>query len=278
MNTFTQIVLQRKQDVLFASLNRPDTRNAMGPEMVGELARVLEMVDVDSSVRALVLRGSQGIFCAGGNLGSFQARLSNHDEDDSVAAYNRKFGYFMQAMAGAAVPVVVVVEGAAIGGGMGLACVADIVIARQDARFALTETSLGIIPAQILPFVMARIGQATTRRLGLTSERINGDEAHRIGLVDHVASDQAGLNQLLAQCLSHIGRCAPDANRELKKLIRNPGHSTEAEMLDVAAQRFSACMRNEGDEGIAAFRERRAPAWAVTFAADDLQATFDDIK
>jgi isohexenylglutaconyl-CoA hydratase len=270
---FKHILLRRRQDVLFATLHRPETRNALSPNVVAELARVLDLAESDSAVRALVLRGSQGFFCAGGNVGSFQSRLDAGAStgEDPVVARNREFGRFMQHLAALPVPVVAAVEGAAMGGGMGLACGADIVLATRDARFALSETSLGIIPAQIAPFVVARVGHRVARRLGLSGERVSGETALRLGLVDELADDGAALDEGLAQWLSRIFACAPRANRALKPLLQRCGQDSDEVLLDEAARQFAACMRDEGTEGIAAFREKRPAAWRRAFDAGEIR-------
>ncbi|HVR50332.1 MAG TPA: enoyl-CoA hydratase-related protein [Pseudorhodoferax sp.] len=272
----TPVLLHRVDGVLFATLNRPATRNALAPDVVDALAAAVDQAAADPAVRALVLRGAGGFFCAGGNVGNFQDRLDAAPTPDAapgtdpVAVRNRVFGRFMQRLAALPVPVVAVVEGAAMGGGMGLACAADLVLATQDAKFALSETQLGIIPAQIAPFVVARTGLRAATRMGLTGERASGALAERLGLVDALAADRAALDALLAQWLSRICACAPGANRTLKPLLRRCGREDEAALLDDAARLFAACMRDEGTEGIAAFRAKRAPAWARRFAASDL--------
>lgn len=267
------LLLRRRHDVLFATLHQPKTRNALSPEVVAELAEVIGLAESDVAVRALVLRGSQGFFCAGGNVGSFQSRLDADPSggEDPVAARNREFGRFMQRLAALPVPVIAVVEGAAMGGGMGLACAADIVLATRDARFALSETSLGIIPAQIAPFVVARLGHRIARRLGLSGERVSGDTALRLGLVDELAADGAALDELLAQWLGRVGACGPLANRVLKPLLQRCGRESDESLLDDAARQFAGCMRSEGAEGIAAFREKRAAAWHREFSAAEIR-------
>jgi isohexenylglutaconyl-CoA hydratase len=270
---FEHLLLRCRHDVLFVTLNQPETRHALSPGMVAELARVLELAESDDAVRALVLRGTQGFFCAGGNVGNFKARLdaAAAPDADPVAARNREFGHFMQRLAALPVPVLAAVEGAAMGGGMGLACAADIVLATREARFALSETSLGIIPAQIAPFVVARLGRRPALRLGLSGERVQGDAALQLGLVDELAGDAAGLDELLALWLSRICACAPHANRVLKPLLQRCGQDSDGALLDGAARAFAACMRDEGAEGIAAFREKRAPAWRHEFSADEVR-------
>jgi len=260
--------------VFWVTLHHPETRNALSPEMVAELAHVFIQAAQDNTVRAVVLRGSAGFFCAGGNVGNFQSRLqaTDHSEGDPVVNRNRAFGHLLQALTALPMPVLAVVEGAAMGGGMGLACCADIVLATEDARFALSETGLGLIPAQIAPFVQARIGRRLALRLGLSGERVSGTLAQSLGLVDALAVDSQALDALQAQWLNRILGCGPQANRSLKALLsRDMASDTSlGAWLDDAAQRFAQCMRNEGAEGVAAFRERRAPSWAVTLQAADV--------
>ena len=275
---YEHLQVQHAHHIFWVTLHRPETRNALSPEMVAELAHVFIQAAQGDNVRAVVLRGSAGFFCAGGNVGNFQSRLqaSDHSEGDPVVSRNRAFGHLLQALTALPMPVVAVVEGAAMGGGMGLACCADIVLATEDARFALSETGLGLIPAQIAPFVQARVGRRVALRLGLSGERVSGALAEQLGLVDARAKSSAELNALQAQWLSRILACGPQANRSLKALLSRHVSPDAAqtgalgEWLDDAAQRFAQCMRSEGAEGIAAFRERRAPAWAVTLEAADV--------
>lgn len=273
------LLLARAHDVLWVTLNQPATRNALSPEMVAELSQVIAQATQDPAVRALVLRGSAGFFCAGGNVGSFQSRLQDTERNDGdpVVSRNRAFGHVLQALTALPMPVLAVVEGAAMGGGLGLACCADIVLATEDARFALTETGLGLIPAQIAPFVQARVGRRVALRLGLSGERVSGTLALSLGLVDALAADSQALNALQAQWLSRILACGPQANRSLKALLSRDtsvGDARQGEALgawlDDAAQRFAQCMRSEGAEGIASFRERRSPTWAHSVQAADV--------
>ncbi|WP_439685831.1 Enoyl-CoA hydratase [Cupriavidus oxalaticus] len=267
------VIVRRAGGVLFATLNIPATRNALAPEVVAALAAAVEQAETDAEVRALVLRGAGGMFSAGGNVGNFQARLdADASREDPVATRNRQFGYFMQRLSALPVPVIAAVDGAAMGGGMGLACAADIVLATRDARFALSETTLGIIAAQIAPFVVQRIGAAVTRRLGLTGERISGEAAVAIGLVDQLAADSAELDALVAEWLTRIGRCEPNANRVFKTLVGRCGQEPAGPLLDEASRLFAQCMRLEGAEGVAAFREKREASWTVRFDADAVRA------
>lgn len=277
MDVFAHLLVRREADVLFVTLNHPETRNALLPETVAELARALALAERDDDLRALVLRGAGGFFCAGGNIGSFQERLAaplqaDSVADDPLAARNREFGHFMQRLATLPLPVLAAVEGAAMGGGMGLACAADLVLATREAKFALSETSLGILPAQIAPFVVDRVGRRVATRLGLTGERVSGEDAVRLGLVDELATHDAALDALVALWLNRIGACAPHANRALKPLLRACGTRPADAVLDEAALAFARCMRDEGGEGVAAFRDKRPAAWKRSYGADLVRA------
>jgi isohexenylglutaconyl-CoA hydratase len=253
----------RQGGFLFLTLDDASTRNALGPAMVEELRVAITVAAADATLRAVVLRGANGFFCAGGSMGDFQKSQQSAaaEESDPIAVNNRRFGDFMIALARLPKVLVAVVEGAAMGGGFGLACAADVVLARKDAKFALSETTLGLVPAQIAPFVVARIGQASARRLALTGERIDGDEAQRIGLVDFAAEDTTGLEARLLAILQGIARCAPGANAATKALLQECADVELAPLLDRAAQAFARQMRGEGAEGVAAFRDKRDAAW-----------------
>ena len=254
----------RRGGFLYLTLDDAPTRNALSPQMVEELQAALDAAAADAMLRAVVLRGANGVFCAGGSMGNFQERLKSEEAQggaDPIATHNRSFGYFLTALAHLPKVLVAVVEGAAMGGGFGLACVADIVLARSDAKFALSETTLGLVPAQIAPFVVARIGQARARRLALTGERIDGAEAQRIGLADFVAEDTIALEARLLAVLQGIVRCAPGANAATKALLQQCAEAELAPILDRAAQAFARALRSEGAEGVAAFRGKRDAAW-----------------
>ncbi len=276
-NAYRHLIVADRRGLRFITLNRPETRNALGAEMVAELDRAITVEPGEPPPRAMVLRGGNGFFCAGGNVGGFAAEVSGTGRADaSAAARNREFGRFMERLAALPMPVVAAVEGAAMGGGMGLACAADIVLATDDARFALSETRLGLVPAQIAPFVVARLGLRLARRLGISGERVSGADVLRLGIADQLASDSASLDGLLAHWLTRICACAPRANALVKPLLAEctaaPPAGAEP---DRAAALFARCLHDEGTEGIAAFRERRPPNWTETITADDVRLACD---
>ena len=163
------LVLEHEGSVLTIWFNRPEAKNALSADMVESLDAVLDAVHEDRSIRAIVIRGRGGVFCAGGDIKGFKSGAQGGEPDPAeVARGNRRFGEVMQKLNEQPQTVIMLVDGAAIGGGLGLACVGDVTIVTEDARFRLSETSLGIPPAQIAPFVTERVGLTHARRLMLT--------------------------------------------------------------------------------------------------------------
>ncbi len=250
-------------------LNRPEARNALSSEMAEELFSVLQAVRDDRSVRGITFRGKGGVFCAGGDIKGFRA-IMQAQSVETVTAFSRRAGELFHLVNEMPQVTVMLVEGAAMAGGLGLACAGDVVAVTRDARFALTETTLGIPPAQIAPLVAQRIGLAAARRIMLTAASFDGSEALRIGIADFVADDAAGLEAIEACIKASVSRCAPGANAAAKEiLLAAPGLGRDA-MLDFAAQSFArAMLGEEGREGIAAFLEKRQPRWAEEPGQED---------
>jgi isohexenylglutaconyl-CoA hydratase len=251
--------------VLRMTFNRPDSRNALSVALLADIVAVFDAIRDSRDVRAVVMRGAGGNFCAGGDIKDMAAvRMAPAQAgEDAAAAYNRKFGAFLRKVNEAPQATIAICEGAVLGGGFGLACVADVAFAHADASFGLPETGLGIIPAQIAPFVVQRIGLSEARRLGVCGGRFKGEEAKRLGIVHETFRDDAGLDTLLADTLRQIIRCAPNANAVTKEIMLKVGTQELDPLLDYAAKRFSEAVRGpEGAEGTAAFIEKRLPKWA----------------
>jgi len=266
--SYTTLLTELDAGVLRVTMNRPERRNALSPEMVDELVALFTLLSAERELRAIVLRGAGGNFCAGADVKGMQSAgasrsTSGGDAKQAVARGNRRFGDLMSAVNDVPVPVVAVVEGAVMGGGFGLVCVADVALAVRDARFGLPETGLGLIPAQIAPFVVQRVGLSQARRLMLTGARLDGAEAARVGLVHEVCDDAAALEAALAGTLTQIRRCAPLANSATKRLVLSVPGRPLATVLDEAAQVFAdASLGDEAREGTLAFVEKRLPKWA----------------
>lgn len=254
------------QGVLRVTFNRPQARNAMNRSMLAGIQAVFEAVREDRAVRAVVLRGAGGHFCAGGDMKEMLAAGSKQPDAggaDPVEAYSRAFGTMLRKVEQAPQVVIAVCEGAVLGGGFGLACVSDVAFARTDARFGLPETTRGLPPAQIAPFVVGRIGLTQARRLCLTGAQFDGREALRLGLVHDTFEDDAALDEKLARVLAAVQRCAPGANATTKAIVLAVSRMEPDTVLDFAAREFAAAVRGgEAAEGIQAFLQKRSPRWA----------------
>ena len=241
-------------------LNRPDRRNAMNDQMIDEFMAAFDALGTDPSVRGVTMRGRGGFFCAGGDLNSFQIYQSDEKDHAETAAFNRRIGTMLDAFNHLPKTTIVLVEGAAIAGGLGLMCCADVIATKPDAKFSLTETMIGIPPAQIAPFVVARIGLSKARRIMLTGARFDGAEATRLGLADYATDD---LDDVEATVRKGVLKCAPGANAATKALILGSTTLSRDDALDRAAESFATCLRSdEGKEGVASFLEKRKPDWA----------------
>ena len=264
-----QLQLELAGPFLHVTFNRPQVRNAMSFAMVEELIAVFDALEDTKAVRAVVLRGAGGNFCAGGDIKDMAGlRMQPAPEipggpDDPAAVANRKFGTMLSVIETAPQAVVAVVEGAVMGGGFGLACVADVTLSKADAKFRLPETSLGIPPAQIAPFIVRRIGLTQARRLAVTGGRLDGHQAKAIGLVHEVCETDEALDTALASTLADIRRCAPGAVAVTKDLVISSLSENIEVLLDRGARDFAKAIRGpEGQEGTMAFVEKRTPAWA----------------
>lgn len=271
------IVAAQVGAVLHITLNRPDSRNAMSLQMVAELRQVLAAAESRAgqvgAVRVVVLRGAGGHFCAGADLKdmagarmrAMQGATDGVDpQPDPIAQVNAEFGQLCVAYANTPLAVVALLEGTVMGGGFGLACVADVAIASDTAKFRLPETSLGVVPAQIAPFLVERLGYSQAKRLAVTGGRLDATAALGLGLVHTVCTTeqlQTELNDVLADILA----CAPSALAATKALMARARLQAPAELVADAAALFSqAAQGAEGIEGMTAFIQKRKPNWAVT--------------
>ena len=262
---FETLAVQADGGVLHVTLNRPAARNAMSLKMVDELRDVLARAESAGSVRAIVLRGAGGHFCAGADLQDMaQARQRELAGDgDAIAAVNARFGALCGAFARTGLATVAVLEGTVMGGGLGLACVVDVALAGQGVQLRLPETSLGVVPAQIAAFLVERVGASQARRLAVTGGKLDAAQALAIGLVHEVHAEGAALDAALAATLAQTLRCAPGAIAATKALMARALHAPAADLVDDAARVFAQAARGpEGVEGMAAFLQKRSPSWA----------------
>ncbi len=287
------MLLEQQAGVLHVTLNRPELRNAMSRQMVAELLQVLRAAQATAgaadAVRVVVLRGAGGHFCAGADLkdmasarlrsmqraaepgepkagtdGDSNAVAATKPLTDPIAEVNAEFGHLCVAFAQTPLAVVVVLEGTVMGGGLGLACVADVALATHTASFRLPETSIGVVPAQIAPFLVERLGYSQAKRLAVTGGRMDAAAALAVGLVHQVLAPD-GLESALEGVLADILACAPAALAATKALMQKARYTGGQDLVAHAAAVFAeAAQSAEGLEGMTAFVQKRKPNWTLT--------------
>jgi len=243
------------------TLNRPERHNAFDEAMIAELTAALAGLGADDSIRMVVLRAAGRSFSAGGDLGWMQ-RLAGASEAENRADALR-LAALMRTLDRLPKPTVAVVRGSAFGGGVGLVACCDIALAAEGALFSLSEVRLGLIPAVISPYVAAAMGERACRRYFLTAERFSAAEALRLGLLHGVYAEE-GLEPAVDAVLKHLRAGAPQAQAAAKELLfavaRRP---TDEAVIVNTAEAIARCRASaEGREGIAAFLEKRPPAWS----------------
>ncbi len=247
--------------------DQPQVRNALTDDLVDGIRRTMESVRDDRAVRGITLRGKHGVFCAGGNLKQFKSAFQGGGDGggsrENTIEMSKGAAVLFDLINEAPQVVIAVIEGAAMAGGFGMACCADVVICEADAKFAMTETAIGISPAQIAPFVIQKLGYATGRRLMLTGARFDGRGAHELGFADFIAEDVSGLEEIEQQIRKQVLKCAPGAIADTKSLILALPGMNRAEAIQAAAENFTdRLLSDEGREGVASFLEKRKPVWA----------------
>ena len=238
-------------DVLRVTLARPERRNAFDAALIAELAEAF--VDVGRA-RAVVLAGEGPSFSAGADVEWMRASVDlSYDENVADALALRRL---LEAIDGCPAPVVARVQGHALGGGCGLVACSDVAVAAPDAVFAFSEVKLGLVPAVISPFALAKIGPSAARRYFLTGERFDAATALRIGLVHEVAAD---LDEAVERVLTELRSAGPRAARAAKRLVLDAPLDGKETASRIAERRTS----EEGQEGLRAFLERRRPSWVT---------------
>jgi methylglutaconyl-CoA hydratase len=241
-------------------LNRPERHNAFDDGLIAELSAALAALAADSAVRVLLLAGRGKSFSAGADL-AWMKRMAGYSAAENEADA-QKMAEMLHRLDSLPKPTIALVQGAAMGGGVGLVAACDIAIAAEDAQFAFSEARLGLTPATISPYVIAAIGPRAARRYFLTAERFDARQALGLGLVSAVlpAADLAAAANKLADILCQNG---PAAMAEAKRLIADvTGHPIDAPLRAETARRIARQRASaEGCEGVAAFLEKRKPSW-----------------
>jgi methylglutaconyl-CoA hydratase len=253
--------VRRDGRVEYVTLNRPDVRNAFNEHVIEELTRWARAAAADAALRVAVLGGAGKAFCAGADLG-WMSRMVGYTREENVRDASAMAGMYA-ALDRIPLPLIGRVQGAALGGGVGLAAICDIVVADRRATFAFSEVKVGIIPAVISPYVLAKVGLSAARELMLTGMRFDAVRAREVGLVHCVAED-GEIDTCVERYVRELLGAAPGAIAAAKELLRavrdRPVEDAMRITTDaIAARRIS----EEGQEGMRAFFEKRPPRWSV---------------
>jgi methylglutaconyl-CoA hydratase len=246
--------------VAYVALDRPEKRNALSAEMIADLTDMAETLGANAETRAIVLSGAGDVFCAGADLGWMRDQIAADRSGRMVQA--RKLAEMLQALNTMPTPLIGRLNGGAFGGGVGLACVCDVALAETGTKFGLTETRLGIIPATIGPYVMARIGEGMARRIFMSARIFGAEEARALGLVARVADSQDLDAAVEAEVAPYLA-VAPGGVGAAKSYIRALGPVIDDAIIDKSISRLADIW--EGEEamhGIDAFLSKTKPRWA----------------
>lgn len=256
----TLLTIRNDGTVAHVKLARPEVRNAFNAELIAELRAVFELLDNDDRVRAIVLSGAGKSFCGGADIKWMRGSLELSREANLEDA--RKMSRMFRAIDTSCKPVIGRIHGAALGGGSGLVACCDVAIASADTIFGFTETKLGIMPAVISPFVLAKIGLSHARALALTGERFGAARALAIGLVHEVVANEDDLDEAVVRVTREIGTASPTGMASTKALFARVFAESYDETLETTAQAIASQRTSEeGQDGLRAFLEKRSPAW-----------------
>jgi enoyl-CoA hydratase/carnithine racemase len=258
MAKHSQIAVVITDHIATVTINRPEARNALNRETMFELTTAFNSLSVDPTVRCVLLRGSgDSAFCAGADL----QELKNSNSPEARRELFSAVATLIQAIEHCAVPVISLVYGFALAGGLGLIAASDIAIASDEAQFGLPEVAVGLAPLVVTAPLIQAIGVRALNYLALTGERIHATEALRIGLINRIASKESALNEAILIC-GTIAKRGPTAVRATKAALRDSRRSTEDDFIFELADRSAlVSLSDEADEGIKAFIERRSPRW-----------------
>ena len=241
------------------SLALPQKHNALSARMIGELTEAAEQLSADRSVRVVVLEGEGRSFCAGGDLGWMREQF-DADRATRIAEATR-LAMMFKALNEIAKPVIGRLHGNAFGGGVGLISICDAAVASADAKFGLTETRLGLIPATISPYVVARIGEGKARSLFMSARLFGAEEARALGLATTVVAADALDAAIEAEIEPYLA-VAPEATGRAKRLARSLGAPITEETIAATIEQLADCWESdEAREGVGAFFDKREPTW-----------------
>jgi len=243
------------------TLTRAAKRNALSAQMMNEITQAAQTLDADPAVRVIILAATGPVFCAGGDLGWMRDQMTADTATRKIEA--QRLAGMLQQLNALTKPLIARVQGDAFGGGVGMTCVCDVIVAADHARFGLTETRLGLIPATIGPYVLARMGEARARQVFMSSRSFDATEALGLGIVTR-AVPVVALDEAVALEVNPYLACAPGAVAAAKAYARSYGPTIDAATIERSITALLAQWETrEAAEGIAAFFEKRKPNWTV---------------
>ena len=256
----TTLKTSLQNGVYSIALNRPEVKNAFNDQVIHDFQSVFDDAAKNPDVRVIVISGEGDVFCSGGDLKWMKESLNLQARDNH--ADTKKLAHMFDTLNTCPKPVVGLVHGAVIGGGVGLASVCDYVIASEETFFSLAEVRVGIIPACIGPFVLAKIGETHARALFISAERFKAKRAFEIGLIHEVVATPADLRPAAERIIKNLMAGGPGALAAAKKLISDLRHMGYPECLDYVAKTLADLrVTPEAQEGLKAFLEKRKPNW-----------------
>ena len=252
-------ILKFKDGWLTIWFNRPEERNALSEGLLLEIKSLLELVKDDRQVRGIIFRGKGGVFCSGADLKRIKKIASaGEDAHEMAIAMSKQIGSIFEAINKAPQITVSVVEGSAMAGAFGISCATDFLVTMSNARYGLTETRIGLTPAQIAPYVLNKLGFAQAKKLMLLGTSFDGQKAFEIGMADYVANNKEELLLHIQEIKTKVKKCSPNAIAVTKKIIFS---NNNIDLIN-AAELFSDCVvHEEGREGFSSFFEKRKPFW-----------------
>ena len=254
-----ECLLEFKNNWITIWFNRPEKRNSLSEILIKEIAVTLDFVEKNSSIRGLIFRGKGNVFCAGADLKWMQHIASEkNNARDKALKMSIKFGDIFTKISKIPKITISVVEGYCMAGAVGIASATDFLISTSDAKYALTETKIGLTPAQIAPYILKKVGFNLGKKLMLLGDVIDGNKAFLIGMVDYVVKDRKDLDNEVLKIMKKVEKCSPNAIAVTKNLL-NLNYNIDTHH---AAKLFSECIvHEEGREGFQSFFEKRKPFW-----------------
>ena len=261
-NSYSTILVNFEKNIAKVILNRPEVHNAFNNVLINDLYDVFDKLKDEKELRVIILTGNGKSFCAGADL-NWMKSVINYSYEQNIEE-TLKLAKLMYLIFTHPKPIIARINGSAIGGGVGLMSVCDILISDENAMFGLSEVKLGLVPAAISPFVMSRIGEPQARELFITGERITAKRAVKLNLINYAVSSE-NLDNMVNEKVNFILQNGPEAIKSVKEMIFKVGHILRIDEINGYTAELIAKLRlsPEGQEGMNAFLEKRKPKWTL---------------